>query len=158
MYTEEEKQRFYSKLKQSENGDGCLEFDGARKPTGYGNVWVGGRCKIAHRVAWEMHFGPIDEGLVVMHKCDNPPCCNINHLLLGTLSDNTRDMMSKRRDGFRKNRATGERNGMSKLTKEQVEEIKSLMGKETQEKTAARFNVNQTSVSRIQLGRTRKNG
>jgi hypothetical protein len=62
----------------------------------------------AHRAAWILANGPVPEGLIVRHKCDNPLCVNVGHLELGTFKDNTNDMISrgrmmtaKRREGDR---------------------------------------------------------
>lgn len=52
---------------------------------------------LAHRAAWELANGPIKDGLFVLHKCDNPRCCNSGHLFLGTQSDNAKDMWAKGR-------------------------------------------------------------
>lgn len=76
---------------------GCCEWLGSRIKKGYGQFhagrWPDGRqdVRYAHRVIWELHHGPIAEGLVVRHKCDNPPCCNIEHLAIGTQGDNVAD-------------------------------------------------------------------
>lgn len=61
----------------------------------YGNLT---RQVRAHRMIWEECFGPIPEGLVLRHKCDNPPCVNPEHLELGTIGDNNRDRVERGRD------------------------------------------------------------
>ena len=80
---------------------GCVEWTKALSSSrGYGRIARGGRgtgCAGAHRVAWELENGPVPEGLYVLHHCDNPPCCNPDHLFLGSLSDNTQDMLTKGR-------------------------------------------------------------
>lgn len=75
----------------------CVEWTGARTSTGYGAVRHGSKSQLVHRVEWERHFGPIPPGMFVCHSCDNPPCCNIEHLFLGTPMDNVRDMIAKGR-------------------------------------------------------------
>lgn len=64
---------------------------------GYGCWEVDGRRERAHRWAWELFVGPIPEGMHVLHRCDNPPCVNPNHLFLGTQTDNVQDMDAKGR-------------------------------------------------------------
>lgn len=83
--------------------DGCIEYQGSRSRYGYGQTRVGSRADgtrrsvKVHRLVWEEHHGPIPEGLVVRHKCDNPPCCNIEHLEIGTQQDNIRDKVERGR-------------------------------------------------------------
>lgn len=65
------------------------------KTTGYGQFGLNGKVHGAHRVAYELRFGPILDGMLVLHKCDFRSC--VRHLFLGTYSDNTRDMIKKNR-------------------------------------------------------------
>lgn len=51
----------------------------------------------AHRYAWELTNGPIADNLSVLHRCDQPLCCNPNHLFLGTQQDNLDDARQKGR-------------------------------------------------------------
>ena len=64
---------------------------------GYGLINIGGRMEGAHRAMWVEHHGEIAPGMVVRHKCDNPPCFRIDHLELGTRSDNMRDWVERGR-------------------------------------------------------------
>lgn len=103
--------RFWSKVDRS--GD-CWLWQAVRKSTGYGTFFLteDGRQRTwrAHRLAWHLTHGPIPEGMIVRHGCDNPPCCNPAHLLLGTQLDNARDRNGKQRQ------ARGERAGRVRLT------------------------------------------
>lgn len=98
---------------------GCIEWTAAKqKRFGYGAVWFPrlGKMQLAHRVSYMLSVGEIPVGMCVLHRCDNPPCINPDHLFLGTCSDNIQDMIGK----GRKRNATGQRHGLSKLTPEQV--------------------------------------
>ena len=109
---------FWSRVARS-NSESCWEWQGGKTPDGYGKAGHKHRNYLAHRLAWELTFGPIPEGLQVLHRCDNPPCCNPAHLFLGTHADNMRDMAAKsRRDSH------GEKNNRAKLTVKQVLEIR----------------------------------
>jgi hypothetical protein len=75
----------------------CWEWTGTPSQYGYGELTVDGRTYLAHRLAWELTFGPIPENMCVCHKCDNRICCNPNHLFLGSKNDNIVDMIKKGR-------------------------------------------------------------
>ena len=88
---------------------------------GYGSVKCGDRgALLVHRVAWELVRGPIPDGLDVLHSCDVRLCAKPDHLFLGTHLDNMRDMISKGRDVH----FSGEQNGNSKLSIEDVDDIR----------------------------------
>lgn len=102
----------------------------------------------AHRLAYMTATG-IDPGdLCVLHRCDNPPCCNPAHLFLGTVADNARDAVQK-------GRRRGERANASKLTETQVIEVRRRRAAGERGIDLAReFGVSNTAVSRIFLRRT----
>lgn len=64
---------------------------------GYPNIWVERTNKLAHRVAYELWKGPIPQGLLVCHSCDNPKCINPDHLWVGTVQENNADRDNKGR-------------------------------------------------------------
>jgi hypothetical protein len=99
-----------------EPNSGCWLWTGALFGSGYGAF----KRQHAHRFSWEMHYGPIPEGLLACHKCDVRCCVNPEHLFIGTYSDNANDMVRKGRG----NPARGERARTARLTEEQVEAIR----------------------------------
>jgi hypothetical protein len=93
--TPEEKIQRFSKKNST---TGCWIWQRGLSSHGYGLLVTVGRPRAyAHRVSYEVFVGPISEGLEVCHRCDNPPCCNPEHLFLGTHLENMRDSANKGR-------------------------------------------------------------
>lgn len=107
--------RFWSKVEQRDGA--CWPWLSWRNARGYGKFMLNGRSQTAHRVAYELTHGPIPIGLCVMHSCDNPPCCNPQHLRLGTHAENMRDRDQKGRIGYR---PRGTKNPRARLTDPEV--------------------------------------
>lgn len=129
---------------------GCIEWSGCRLVKGYGRINIKTKALVAHRVAWELVNGPISKGMLVLHKCDNPPCINPDHLFLGTAADNAADRDSK----GRRMPPKGILNGGAKLTEEAV--IKIRQDKRLLREIAAEYGVNYSAISGIRLNRSWK--
>lgn len=87
-------QRFTEKVNKTDN---CWEWTAYINRHGYGAIRFNGRATLAHRVSYELHNGPIPEGFLVCHHCDNPKCVNPGHLFIGTHQDNRNDCLKKGR-------------------------------------------------------------
>lgn len=93
-----DEERFWSNVDKS---GGCWVWTAARGGFGYGLIRLGSersgtrRMQVTHRFSYELAFGAIPPGLVVCHRCDNPPCVNPAHMFLGTQADNMQDRVSK---------------------------------------------------------------
>lgn len=135
---------------------GCLLWLGKTTTHfGYGYVYWRGKSQIVHRIVWSVLKGPIPRGKLVLHKCDTPPCANINHLFLGTQLDNIHDMWAKGRNAnTSETRHPWELNGRAKLTREQVLSLRAFRSEgESLLKLARRFSVSKRQVLRIIQGR-----
>jgi len=135
---------FWSRVTVLEDND-CWEWR-EHTDNGYGRF----RGARAPRVAYEFAKGPIPDGMLVRHTCDNPRCCNPFHLILGTNSDNMQDALARGRF------AIGPRHGNTRLTQEQADYIRQNPDGLTGKALAAQFGIAQSTVSYIRSGRSWK--
>lgn len=150
-------ERFWSKV-DKRGSDDCWLWTASvvsgKQP--YGRMqWTDG-LELAHRIAWSLANNQPLPDEDVLHTCDNPRCCNPQHLFLGTHDDNMYDMVTK----GRASRKYGMANGRAVLTTEEVQEIKEAYASKefTQMDLAAVFNVSQGTISDIVLGKNRVHG
>lgn len=125
---------------------GCWLWTAARDNNGYGRIGGGG---LSHRFSYTLAHGEIPEGLSVLHKCNNPPCVNPEHLYAGTQKENMADWAAV--GGGNK----GETNGMAKLSNDDVKRIRS--DKRRGAVIAAEYGVSRGLVYAIRQGRSRIN-
>lgn len=132
MSTEAEREAFQKHMRPLPNG--CIEWAGNINENGYGRFSYKRRGELAHRAAWRLFRGEIPKGICLLHRCDNPPCVNPEHLFQGDRGDNARDMASKGRQWIQQNphrridtlvcpielKPRGEQHGMSKLNEAAV--------------------------------------
>lgn len=146
MTNEEFQQWFETKLVTTSTG--CKEWSGCRFLKGYGVVRMNGKNVKAHRIAYELYTQkPITDGMFILHSCNNPPCCNPQHLREGSHQENMNDKLRCGRQ------PRGETNGNAKLTQEQVIQIKSNPNKLTQYQLADLYGVKRPCIAKIQRGK-----
>lgn len=126
----------------------CWVWLGSTSHNGYGQFMINHSGIRPHRYSYEVHVGPIPNGLDIMHKCDNRLCVNPDHLGVGTKKDNITDKVSKGRH------AHGETISTAKLTNEQVYEIRRRYNRTSYHKSnvaelAKEFNVNRNCIIAI---------
>lgn len=153
-------ERFWASVAQG-GPDDCWLWQGKvnKRRMGYGVLKWRTKEKRAHRVAYELTHGAIPDGMMVLHKCDTPPCCNPSHLFLGTAADNCRDACAKGRakfDHLPHGHNKGERNGMARLTRAQVDRIKAFVPKKRGDLAALarEMGVSQGTIARARSGET----
>ncbi len=113
--------RFMEKVSPEPN-TGCWLWAASLGGTGYGQISINNFPDRAHRISYQLHVGPIPEGLWVLHRCDEPTCVNPAHLFLGTHQDNVTDRENKRRG----NQAWGDRHGKVKVADAELPKIFAL--------------------------------
>jgi hypothetical protein len=141
------KTHFWSSVQKGADND-CWTWQKSRLKSGHGVTWFDSKHVMAHRIAYFYEFGvmPI-RGLVVMHKCDNPPCCNPRHLILGTQAENNADRDMKGRGRGLMER--GSKHPNAKLTEDQVLDIRSDKTRGAGARMARKYEMTKTAISAI---------
>ena len=131
------KDRFSGKV--LEMGSGCHEWQSTLHRDGYGKFWMDGRQRAAHRVSFLLAHGSIDDGKMVLHKCDNRKCVNPDHLYIGDAKQNAKDKIERRNEWH-----------STKISFDSVKKVREMYatGQYTQQELAGLFGCDQTQISR----------
>jgi len=158
MATKNTPEKFWSRVRRGAPND-CWEWQGSKTSGGYGNLTWHGVPVQAHRVAYFLARGGISPAThfrqagaakryrrFVLHKCDNRPCCNPDHLFLGSMRTNQLDAYAKGRKVQPKSQHAN-----AKLSAEQVRDIRWRydIGQNTQQQLATEFGVSQRAISLV---------
>jgi hypothetical protein len=149
-------ERFWPKVNISNDPNGCWEWLAGKFSDGYGTFAVRVEdgsmvSERAHRVSFEMHYGPIPDGMQVLHDCDNRPCVRPDHIYAGTHEDNMRDRDKRNRT------SRGEQIGTSRLTELDVRQMRNRrIHGDSYDELAIRFGVVPAYVRAVCAGRSWK--
>ena len=129
---------------------GCWNWNGGVNAKGYAHLKYEMKMHRANRFSWAAFKGPIPDGLLVLHDCDNRLCVNPAHFFLGTARDNNED---RDRKGRHRSLSRAE-HPLAKLTEKEVAEIR--QSTENRDVLSLRYGVNKSNISHIQNYRTWK--
>ena len=148
-YANSAKIRFMEKVTITE---GCWPFSSSKER--YASFHLNGAPELAHRASYMLFVGPIPEGKLVLHECDNTKCVRPDHLFIGNQAENVQDMFAKGRAN--RSPRIGSSNSMAALTEDDVIEIKRLLstGLMLQREIAAKYRVSRATIGLIKTGKT----
>lgn len=155
-------ERFLTNVQFPNESSGCWTWKGYLSKAGYGLFTLDGKRIGAHRASWDLHHGKIPNNHDICHECDNPSCVRPDHLAPKPHVFNLADMIAKGRsargdrNGLRRHPeriARGEKCGASRLTSNQVIEIRQL-GKsgKTPREISKVFQISEGNVRHILKG------
>lgn len=143
---------FWSQVNKT---SGCWLWTGGVQNKGYGQIAISRATPnapkkqlkvLVHRYSWELAYGPVPEGMYVLHKCDTPRCVRPDHLALGTQTENNHDRHRKGRSAW------GEKVKRNKLTEAQAREILGLKGRAEARALAEKYGVGAGAITAIWRG------
>lgn len=131
-----------------DNDTGCWNWQGGKNQRGYGliqskdddGIW---KSRAVHRVSYELYNGSIPVGLLACHHCDNPSCCNPQHIYIGTQKMNMADMISK----GRKNPSRGANHWKAKVSDDEIASIRD--NPDTYSSIGLQYGISASQVHRI---------
>lgn len=135
-------------LNKKEND--CIEcISHCKDKDGYTRIRYNGKHDRLFRVLYQKKYGNIPKGFVLRHLCNNPWCCNIEHLKLGNQKENMQDMIKcgRSRKGKTNPKIRGTKNSQNKLSKNQVKEI--YLTKKNNKELCEKFNISKQTIWRI---------
>ena len=129
---------------------GCWEHTKCRNDNNYGVTRLAGKNMLSHRASYKYHYKNIPEGRHILHKCDNPPCCNPEHLFPGTDKDNMEDKVQKGRQSRKGH--LGIDHGMAILAEAEV--ISIFTSTKSDQSLSLKYKVSKSTISMIRTRNT----